>query len=160
MKVKQSKDALTLLRNKHLTGCSRGKEEEPVYLGQVQGCASEQKKTRWLGGVQPTEIRTSISPSSAVELNTTSALANYATEAGLSSWPVTAAPLLLAGLRNTPLYSFPETPEPRLLARLLERTNTIHSGSWSQMMCQACTKNRQIYPEQWSRGKTYQSRLV
>nr|CAD7447289.1 unnamed protein product [Timema bartmani] len=33
----------------------------------------------------PTEIRTSISPSSAVELNTTSALANYATEAGGSS---------------------------------------------------------------------------
>nr|CAD7570121.1 unnamed protein product [Timema californicum] len=31
----------------------------------------------------PTEIRTSISPSSAVELNTTGALANYATEAGL-----------------------------------------------------------------------------
>nr|CAD7261468.1 unnamed protein product [Timema shepardi] len=30
----------------------------------------------------PTEIRTSISPSSAVELNTTSVLANYATEAG------------------------------------------------------------------------------
>nr|CAD7569732.1 unnamed protein product [Timema californicum] len=33
--------------------------------------------------VHPTEIRTSISPSSAVELNTTSALANYATEVGL-----------------------------------------------------------------------------
>nr|CAD7266901.1 unnamed protein product [Timema shepardi] len=32
--------------------------------------------------VHPTEIRTSISPSSAVELNTTRALANYATEAG------------------------------------------------------------------------------
>nr|CAD7588446.1 unnamed protein product [Timema genevievae] len=31
--------------------------------------------------VHPTEIRTSISPSSVVELNTTSALANYATEA-------------------------------------------------------------------------------
>nr|CAD7437948.1 unnamed protein product [Timema bartmani] len=31
--------------------------------------------------VHPTEIRTSISPSSAVELNTTSALANYTTEA-------------------------------------------------------------------------------
>nr|CAD7424824.1 unnamed protein product [Timema monikensis] len=31
--------------------------------------------------VHPTEIRTSISPSSAVELNTTSALANYASEA-------------------------------------------------------------------------------
>nr|CAD7262279.1 unnamed protein product [Timema shepardi] len=35
--------------------------------------------------VHPTEIRTSISPSSAVELNTTSALANYATEAATSS---------------------------------------------------------------------------
>nr|CAD7263597.1 unnamed protein product [Timema shepardi] len=34
--------------------------------------------------VHPTEIRTSISPSSAVELNTTSALANYATEAAVS----------------------------------------------------------------------------
>nr|CAD7576034.1 unnamed protein product [Timema californicum] len=32
--------------------------------------------------VHPNEIRTSISPSSAIELNTTSALANYATEAG------------------------------------------------------------------------------
>nr|CAD7574427.1 unnamed protein product [Timema californicum] len=32
--------------------------------------------------VHPTEIRTSISPSLAVELNTTSASANYATEAG------------------------------------------------------------------------------
>ncbi|CAG2058421.1 unnamed protein product [Timema podura] len=32
--------------------------------------------------VHPTEIRTSTSPSSAVELNTTSALANYVTEAG------------------------------------------------------------------------------
>nr|CAD7400922.1 unnamed protein product [Timema poppensis] len=34
--------------------------------------------------VRPTETRTSISPSSAVELNTTSALANYSTEAGFS----------------------------------------------------------------------------
>nr|CAD7575055.1 unnamed protein product [Timema californicum] len=33
--------------------------------------------------VHPTKIQTSISPSSAVELNTTSTLANYATEAGL-----------------------------------------------------------------------------
>nr|CAD7255940.1 unnamed protein product [Timema shepardi] len=35
--------------------------------------------------VHPTEIRTSISPSSAVELNPTSVLANYATEAELAS---------------------------------------------------------------------------
>nr|CAD7409170.1 unnamed protein product [Timema cristinae] len=39
----------------------------------------EQEK---LPPVHPTEIRTSISPSSSVELNTTSVLANYATEAG------------------------------------------------------------------------------
>nr|CAD7454400.1 unnamed protein product [Timema tahoe] len=38
----------------------------------------------YLAKLHPTEIRTSISPSSAVELNTTSALANYATEAGTS----------------------------------------------------------------------------
>nr|CAD7392651.1 unnamed protein product [Timema cristinae] len=38
--------------------------------------------------VHPTEIRTSISPSSAVELITTSALANYATEAvHATRWP-------------------------------------------------------------------------
>nr|CAD7407193.1 unnamed protein product [Timema poppensis] len=36
--------------------------------------------------VHPTEIRTSISPSSAVELHTTSALANYATEAVLDGY--------------------------------------------------------------------------
>nr|CAD7425706.1 unnamed protein product [Timema monikensis] len=36
--------------------------------------------------VHPTEIRTSISPSSAVELNTTSVLANYATEADGSKY--------------------------------------------------------------------------
>nr|CAD7259710.1 unnamed protein product [Timema shepardi] len=35
--------------------------------------------------IHPTEIRTLISPSSAVELNTTSALANYATEAGATA---------------------------------------------------------------------------
>nr|CAD7196152.1 unnamed protein product [Timema douglasi] len=35
--------------------------------------------------IHPTEIRTSISPSSAVELNTTSELANYATEVGITS---------------------------------------------------------------------------
>nr|CAD7587801.1 unnamed protein product [Timema genevievae] len=38
--------------------------------------------------VHPTEIRTSISPPSVIELNTTSALANYATEAGGITVPV------------------------------------------------------------------------
>nr|CAD7576451.1 unnamed protein product [Timema californicum] len=45
----------------------QGKQTEHVYIT----------------AVHPTEIRTLISPSSAVELNTTSALANYATEAVL-----------------------------------------------------------------------------
>nr|CAD7568574.1 unnamed protein product [Timema californicum] len=45
--------------------------------------------------VHPTEIRTSISPSSAVELNTTSALANYATEAEL--WLVSITHQILLG---------------------------------------------------------------
>nr|CAD7196343.1 unnamed protein product [Timema douglasi] len=44
--------------------------------------------------VHPTEIRTSISPSSAVELNTTSALANYATEAGFAYWCPDSRPLV------------------------------------------------------------------
>nr|CAD7407302.1 unnamed protein product [Timema poppensis] len=46
----------------------------------------------------PTEIRTSISPSSSVELNTTSALANYATEAGLCDDCVVSLLFTLTGL--------------------------------------------------------------
>nr|CAD7427149.1 unnamed protein product [Timema monikensis] len=41
------------------------------------------KAMKRTAGIHPTEIRTSISPSSAVELNTTCALANYATKAGI-----------------------------------------------------------------------------
>nr|CAD7259728.1 unnamed protein product [Timema shepardi] len=52
--------------------------------------------------VHPTEIRTSISPSSAVELNTTSALANCATEEGESAglWQCPADPHLLSLLNK------------------------------------------------------------
>nr|CAD7257046.1 unnamed protein product [Timema shepardi] len=50
-----------------------------------QGADQEQLTEEKPPPVHPTEIRTSISPSSAVELNTTSALANYATEADPSS---------------------------------------------------------------------------
>nr|CAD7590356.1 unnamed protein product [Timema genevievae] len=46
--------------------------------------------------VHPTEIRTSISPSSAVELNTTSALANYATEADHILLPLAIALVVLS----------------------------------------------------------------
>nr|CAD7263533.1 unnamed protein product [Timema shepardi] len=47
-------------------------------LNEKHTCISKHEKPP---PVHPTEMRTSISPSSAVELNTTSALANYATEA-------------------------------------------------------------------------------
>ncbi|CAG2058929.1 unnamed protein product, partial [Timema podura] len=59
-------------------------------IGQEQGQSNKDNSKDWKSLLQPrekpppvhpTEIRTSISPSSAVELNTTSALANYATEA-------------------------------------------------------------------------------
>nr|CAD7204624.1 unnamed protein product [Timema douglasi] len=50
-----------------------------TYLHVCSYFARDTGKTH--GAVHPTEIRTSISPSSAVELNTTSALAKYATEA-------------------------------------------------------------------------------
>nr|CAD7267994.1 unnamed protein product [Timema shepardi] len=52
--------------------------------------------------VHPTEIRTSISPSSAVELNTTSALANYATEAGCKI--PTLRPLSLSSASLNPIF--------------------------------------------------------
>nr|CAD7433920.1 unnamed protein product [Timema monikensis] len=53
--------------------------------------------------VHPTEIRISISPSSAVELNMTSALANYATEAAsVASWFVSP---VLSGIMSVILFS-------------------------------------------------------
>nr|CAD7193936.1 unnamed protein product [Timema douglasi] len=67
--------------------------------------------------VHPTEIRISISPSSAVELNTTSALANYATEAVVPPLPssrfvisrefTTPPPFTRAFQRVLPLSSSP-----------------------------------------------------
>nr|CAD7571037.1 unnamed protein product [Timema californicum] len=68
--------------------------------------------------IHPTEIRTSISPSSAVKLNATSALANYATEAGsilpfaqgtVVGWPSTTLPLLQS--KDNPIGSTPMTEE-------------------------------------------------
>nr|CAD7197297.1 unnamed protein product [Timema douglasi] len=50
--------------------------------------------------IHPTEIRTLISPSSAIELNTTSALADYATEAGYLQPPLNKEVSDCAGMRN------------------------------------------------------------
>nr|CAD7573379.1 unnamed protein product [Timema californicum] len=65
--------------------CQSGHREELVELEEVNPHSRGGKVENHLGkppSVNPTEIRTSISLSSAVELNTTGALANYATEAG------------------------------------------------------------------------------
>nr|CAD7577540.1 unnamed protein product [Timema californicum] len=51
-------------------------DQSTVYSAMPRGWNNQGKPPQ----VHPTEIRTSISPSSAVELNTTSALANYTTE--------------------------------------------------------------------------------
>nr|CAD7262413.1 unnamed protein product [Timema shepardi] len=53
-----------------------------IVVKQAISRLSERKVQEKPSPVHPTEIRTSISPSSAVKLNMTSALANYATEAG------------------------------------------------------------------------------
>nr|CAD7266832.1 unnamed protein product [Timema shepardi] len=61
--------------------------------------------------IHPTEIRTSISLSSAVELNTTSALVNYATECLLGvliAWPEKLS--VVAGLKATSVGSTGENP--------------------------------------------------
>nr|CAD7264436.1 unnamed protein product [Timema shepardi] len=58
-------------------------EEEWEREGLLDPAWEKQQKKEKPPPVHPTEIRTSISPSSAVELDTTSASANYATEAGI-----------------------------------------------------------------------------
>nr|CAD7456927.1 unnamed protein product [Timema tahoe] len=63
-----------------------------TLLSFQQPSTSEKEKPP---AVHPTEIRTSISTSSAVELNTTSALANYATEAATLSTPKRVSKLVL-----------------------------------------------------------------
>nr|CAD7458391.1 unnamed protein product [Timema tahoe] len=67
--------------------------------------------------VHPTEIRTSISPSSAVELNTTSALANYATEADLQRKPgqVQTSDRRLVRAKTNKLETGPGQLAPRLV---------------------------------------------
>nr|CAD7457301.1 unnamed protein product [Timema tahoe] len=66
--------------------------------------------------VHLTEIRTSISPSSAVELNTTSALANYATEADTEAWSLalhllpTNSPVGLCSVSALPGCQSPKSP--------------------------------------------------
>nr|CAD7201117.1 unnamed protein product [Timema douglasi] len=71
---------LYALRTNYANGLGIGKDELEEVNPNLRGGRVENHLEKTTP-VHPTEIRTSISPSSAVELNTTSALANYATEA-------------------------------------------------------------------------------
>nr|CAD7393296.1 unnamed protein product [Timema cristinae] len=68
------------LRTNYTNGLGIGKVELKEVNPHLRGGRVENHLGKTTP-VHPTEIRTSISPSSAVGLNTTSALANYATEA-------------------------------------------------------------------------------
>nr|CAD7408342.1 unnamed protein product [Timema cristinae] len=75
---------------------SSGNKVTIVGVGQVgMACAFSILTQEKPPLVHPTEIRTSISPSSAVELNTTSALANYATELFLCLFQNVASEIVL-----------------------------------------------------------------
>nr|CAD7424966.1 unnamed protein product [Timema monikensis] len=59
-------------------------EQDTTAIDQQDDASTDLNGIDKIFEVHPTEIRTSISPSSAVELNTTNTLANYATEAGIT----------------------------------------------------------------------------
>nr|CAD7458958.1 unnamed protein product [Timema tahoe] len=71
----------------HLQYNRPGLKSRPTIMGSPVYCDSDALAQSTTDVAHPTEIRTSISPSSTVGLNTTSALANYATEAGNKTLP-------------------------------------------------------------------------
>nr|CAD7404159.1 unnamed protein product [Timema cristinae] len=103
--------------------------------------------------VHQTEIRTSISPSSAVELNTTSALANYATEAGLKLFNVTR--LTIADVSDSARPRGSSTPPgrkydvPALEGIATELTSALENSVQGQAVDLKTTLNNctRIFPE-------------
>nr|CAD7407175.1 unnamed protein product [Timema cristinae] len=80
----------------HRHCCQIGQGSEPAFAWRESGKPFRKNHPN-------AEIRASISPSSAVELNTTSALANYATEADLSSSSAMPGREYSAGHGNQPI---------------------------------------------------------
>nr|CAD7594938.1 unnamed protein product [Timema genevievae] len=110
-------ESTSLIKELVQDGCSPSGEVNPHLRG-----GRVENYLRTPPPVHPTEIRTSISPSSVVELNTTSALANYTTEAGnfvylegnlLENLPDNLFPSLPVlkwlDVRNNKLTQFPKT---------------------------------------------------
>nr|CAD7571434.1 unnamed protein product [Timema californicum] len=93
--------------------------------------------------IHPTEIQTSISPSSAVELNTTSVLANYATEA-VSTWSRSLSGLpVMRTSRFESWLSVLRFPSSRICrvrgwSRLFGATLALDFHTLQVITCQAC----------------------
>ncbi|CAG2053845.1 unnamed protein product [Timema podura] len=93
------------------------------------------------GLVYPTEIRTSISPSSVVWLNTTSALANYATEAGyvyflLGAWMYVA----VLNIMHCAMFKAHE-----LVVKIKEMAETSSIEDWDQLYKKLKEKHDKAY---------------
>nr|CAD7395141.1 unnamed protein product [Timema cristinae] len=97
MSAPSKKQKVGDIRQQDKLGTRLYEDEASPIQGGIEKVESEEVNPHLRGGrvenhlgtpppVHPTEIRTSISPSSAVKLNTTSMLANYATEAGSASY--------------------------------------------------------------------------
>nr|CAD7395973.1 unnamed protein product [Timema poppensis] len=102
--------------------CGYCRESELIFAWRESGKPFREKPPP----VHPTEIRTSISASSAVELNTISALANYATEAGVGEVSITSSGLLITEKRwFDSCHVYPGTCQ-RLLVFVNERQETVN----------------------------------
>nr|CAD7575537.1 unnamed protein product [Timema californicum] len=86
--------------------------------------------------VHPTEIRTSISPSSAVELNTTSALANYATEQRFVVSVILPHPFLPPSINLVwPMYKYgPERIKMDKLQQLINIVDAVQTLKLSDLI--------------------------
>nr|CAD7606517.1 unnamed protein product [Timema genevievae] len=102
-----------------------GKGSEPTFVWRKSGKPFRKKK------VHPTEIQTSISPSSAVELNTSSALANYATEAGIIPLDQQAV-----------LSKIPIMPEPTSAGTNDNTNSLVTQTRWAYALLEYIQENR------------------
>nr|CAD7573777.1 unnamed protein product [Timema californicum] len=81
--------------------------------------------------VHPTEIRTSISPSSVVELNTTSALVNYVTEAVKSLFVVGGASMYERGTDQSLVSGKPPSVHPTEIRTLISPSSAVELNTTS-----------------------------